>query len=156
MLGCLEGKILGGFECITVDDVSVEDVWRVLCEDSASLMIDVRSKAEWAYVGIVDLSDIGKAPVLIEWQSFPGKCLNGRFVQDLCSELDVAGADRQTHLFFICRSGVRSLVAAQAVAALGYETCHNVACGFEGPLDDKRHRGTVSGWKAAGLPWVQG
>ena len=48
------------------------------------------------------------------------------------------------------------LAAAEAMAAMGYRACHNVAGGFEGPLDDERHRGAAGGWKATGLPWVQG
>jgi hypothetical protein len=47
-------------------------------------------------------------------------------------------------------------MAAEAMAALGYQHCHNVADGFEGPLDGDRHRGRVGGWKAAGLAWTQG
>jgi rhodanese-related sulfurtransferase len=58
-------------------------------------------------------------------------------------------------LFFICRSGSRSLAAAKAMTAAGYRACHNVTEGFEGPLDDARHRGILLGWKAIGLPWQQ-
>jgi rhodanese-related sulfurtransferase len=54
------------------------------------------------------------------------------------------------------RSGGRSLAAAKAMAEAGYRACLKVAGGFEGPLDDGRHRGAVGGWKAAGLPWRQG
>ena len=36
----------------------------------------------------------------------------------------------------------------------GFGPCYNVAGGFEGPPDGDRHRGTVGGWKAAGLPTV--
>ena len=71
-------------------------------------------------------------------------------------ELKALGVQPEDDLFFICRSGSRSMAAAKAMAATGYRSCHNVACGFEGPLDDERHRGTVAGWKAAGLPWQQG
>jgi hypothetical protein len=47
-------------------------------------------------------------------------------------------------------------MAARAIAAQGYAHCHNVADGFEGPLDQHRRRGMAAGWKAAGLPWLQG
>jgi rhodanese-related sulfurtransferase len=47
-------------------------------------------------------------------------------------------------------------MAAEALAANGFRRCRNVAEGFEGPLDPGRHRGQLAGWKAAGLPWVQG
>jgi rhodanese-related sulfurtransferase len=74
-----------------------------------------------------------------------------RFADRLARELGALGDD-----LFFCRSGSRSLAAAKAMAAAGYRACHNVAGGFEGPLDDERHRGSADGWKAAGLPWLQG
>ena len=77
-----------------------------------------------------------------------------RFAERLASELGALGVQLDDDLFFICRSGSRSLAAAKAMAAEGYRACHNVAGGFEGPLDNQRHR--VGGWKAAGLPWLQG
>ena len=61
----------GGVNNITVDDVNVEEVWERLKQDSASVLIDVRTQAEWAYVGVPDLSSLGKQPNLIEWQHFP-------------------------------------------------------------------------------------
>ena len=103
-----------------------------------------------------DLSAIGKRPVLVEWQGFPDDRLNTAFVERVTEALDPIGADRESELFFICRSGQRSLKAAQAMAAAGYTRCRNVADGFEGPLDADRHRGQLGGWKAKGLPWAQG
>lgn len=94
--------------------------------------------------------------LLVEWQGFPDNRPNGDFVALLQSELDGVGADRTWNLYFLCRSGVRSLSAAKAMAAEGYGRCFNVANGFEGPLDADRRRGRTAGWKAAGLPWVQG
>jgi rhodanese-related sulfurtransferase len=82
--------------------------------------------------------------------------LDPRFAERLASELGALGVQLDDDLFFICRSGSRSLAAAKAMAAAGYRACHNVAGGFEGPLDDERHRGSAEGWKAAGLPWLQG
>jgi rhodanese-related sulfurtransferase len=80
--------------------------------------------------------------------------LDPRFAERLAGELKALGVQLDDDLFVICRSGRRSLAAAKAMA--GYRACHNVAGGFEGPLDDERHRGYVGGWKAAGLPWHQG
>jgi len=37
----------------------------------------------------------------------------------------------------------------------GFPRAFNVADGFEGPVDQEGHRGTVAGWKADGLPWRQ-
>lgn len=138
-----------------IPDVDVLQVWQRLGDEPDSILVDVRTSAEWAFVGAPDLTELGKSPVMIEWQSFPGGQINPRFADQLVAELSARGAGPDTSLFFICRSGVRSLAAAQAAAAVGYRACHNVAAGFEGPPDAARHRGTVGGWKVAGLPWVQ-
>ena len=136
-------------------DVSAAEAWDGLGGEPQSMLIDVRTKAEWAYVGIVDLSAIGKETLLVEWQSYPAMAVNDDFAAVLAAELERRGIGRETALYFICRSGVRSLAAARALAAEGYDRCFNIAGGFEGPLDETRHRGSVDGWKAAGLPWVQ-
>ena len=139
-----------------VDNVDVEAAWQALKSRAGSQLIDVRTRAEWAYVGIPDLGPLSKRAVLVEWQTFPDQTVDPRFVERLAGELKALGVKPDDDLFFICRSGGRSLAAAKAMAAMGYHACHNVAGGFEGPLDDERHRGTVGGWKAAGLPWLQG
>lgn len=139
-----------------IDVVSVEETWARLKRDARSVLIDVRTIAEWAYVGLPDLSSINKRPVLVEWQGFPDDRLNAAFVDRVVEALEAIEADRNSELFFICRSGSRSLKAARAMAAAGYTRCRNVADGFEGPLDPDRHRGRLAGWKARGLPWAQG
>jgi rhodanese-related sulfurtransferase len=103
-----------------------------------------------------DLSSIEKRLVLVEWQDFPGNRVNQAFVGRLTEALAAIGASKNSELFFLCRSGGRSLSAARAMVAAGYARCRNVADGFEGPLDPNRHRGRLGGWKAKGLPWVQG
>jgi len=138
-----------------VDDVDVETTWQGLVSRPKSQLIDVRTRAEWTYVGLPDLGSIGKRPVLVEWQTFPDQAIDPRFAERLIGELKALGVEKDADLYFICRSGGRSLAAAQVMAELGYRACHNVAGGFEGPLDDDRHRGSVSGWKAVGLPWLQ-
>ena len=147
---------MGSGQAIHIVDVDVREVWKRLTEDPSALLIDVRTSAEWAYVGQPELSSIGKRPILIEWQTFPDNRVDPAFVDTLSEKLAAAGADKQAELFFICRSGARSKMAAQAMAAAGFVACRNVADGFEGPLDASRHRGQAAGWKAAGLPWAQG
>ena len=72
------------------------------------------------------------------------------------AELANRGVTPDQTTLFICRSGNRSAAAAIAMTAKGFTRCYNVAEGFEGPLDADKHRGTLGGWKARGLPWVQG
>jgi rhodanese-related sulfurtransferase len=141
---------------VPIAAVAAEDAWARLKEDAGSVLIDVRTIAEWAYVGLPELSALGKRPVLIEWQGFPDERLNAAFVDRVVEALAPLGADHNSELLFICRSGQRSLKAALAMAAAGYRRCRNVSDGFEGPLDADRHRGRLKGWKAKGLPWTQG
>lgn len=132
-------------------DVAPTTAWKILKESKDAVLIDVRTRAEWNYVGLPDLETLGKRPALIEWQVFPSMQPNPEFVSALSSALP----DKEVPLLFICRSGARSAAAAKAMTAAGYSTCLNVADGFEGPLDAQAKRGTAGGWKAAGLPWRQ-
>lgn len=134
----------------------MSEVWRRLEADSKAVMVDVRTKAEWAFVGLPDLSTLGKKVVTVEWQTFPDSRVDPAFAERLGAALTAQGVNKSDEIFFICRSGGRSRMAAEALAAQGFQRCRNVAEGFEGPLDTSRHRGLIAGWKAARLPWVQG
>ena len=153
---CCVGDRLAAFKNVHIDVVPVETTWERLKANPKAVLIDVRTKAEWAFVGLPDLSQLGRRAVTVEWQTFPDSRVDAQFVARLSESLQASGASTSDELFFICRSGGRSQMAAEAMAEAGYEHCHNVAEGFEGPLDDHRQRGKVAGWKAAGLPWVQG
>lgn len=134
-----------------IGEVSPEDAWEALTHDPRAVLVDVRTRAEWSYVGIPDLTPTGKDLVLIEWQTYPDGTVNSHFIDQVAA----AGIERDQPVYFLCRSGVRSRWAAQAVARAGWNEAYNVVEGFEGPPDGHRHR-AVSGWKVAGLPWVQG
>ncbi len=136
-------------------DVTVEEAWRVLLEDKDAVLIDVRTNAEWSFVGVPDTSALGKDLMCIEWQSFPTMNVNEDFAATVATAIKETGGSKATNVFFLCRSGVRSRSAAVALTAAGYQAAHNVAGGFEGGLDEERHRGRANGWKAAGLPWRQ-
>lgn len=140
-----------------VDEVGPAAAYRLLESDSSTALVDVRTRAEWAFVGVPDLSGTGRPLWLVEWAGFPGMTQNPAFLEELSTWMGDAVPER---LLFICRSGSRSMAAAQAVAAAlagkGIEThCTNVAEGFEGDLDAEGHRGRKNGWKARGLPWRQ-
>jgi rhodanese-related sulfurtransferase len=132
-------------------DVSPTTAWKMLSERKDALLIDVRTRAEWNYVGLPDLASLDKKPALLEWQVFPSMQQNPEFVASLSG----AVTDKDAPMLFLCRSGVRSAAAAKAMTAAGYSSCFNVADGFEGPLDAQAKRGAAAGWKAAGLPWRQ-
>lgn len=136
---------------MAVEDISPGAAYAALREDPEALLVDVRTDAEWNFVGLPDLSAAGRQPVLIPWQLYPSMQVNGAFADHLRR----AGATPLSRLYFLCRSGARSLAAAQAAQAAGFPHVWNVADGFEGPVDGAGHRGTVAGWKAEGLPWRQ-
>ncbi len=134
-----------------VPDISPRATFQALAEDPEAVLVDVRTDAEWNFVGVPDLSEIGKQVVLIPWQVYPTMQVNGAFAEHLRR----ANASPMSKLYFICRSGARSLAAGQAAQAAGFPHAFNVADGFEGPVDEEGHRGSVAGWKADGLPWRQ-
>lgn len=136
-------------------DLPSTEVWKALQEDKTAVLVDVRTRAEWTFVGIPDLSGIGNTPVLIEWQSYPAMDVDPGFVDNVRAALAERNAGPDTPVYFLCRSGARSRSAATVLTQAGYTACFNISDGFEGPCDDLSHRGQVSGWKAAGLPWVQ-
>ncbi len=126
-----------------VDDVDVEAVWKTLQSSPRSQLVDVRTRAEWTYVGIPDLGPVGKRTVLVEWQTFPDQAVDPRFAERLAGELKALGVQLDDDLFFICRSGSRSLAAAKAMAAAGYRACHNVGSttrGIAAPSEVGRRR----------------
>jgi len=133
-------------------DISPADAWARLTSEPNVKLIDVRTQAEWVYVGLPDLSTLEKQPILVSWQVFPTMARYEAFAEQLAGQ----GIAKDDVLLFLCRSGVRSKAAAELMTQLGYGQCWNVSDGFEGPLDGARHRGTAQGWKSAGLPWIQG
>lgn len=136
-------------------DVTPEEAWEALRGEPGAALVDVRTMAEWNYVGLPDVSGTNAPLFRVEWQTFPTGQVNAEFVNMLDDALESKGIGRDAPVFFICRSGGRSAYAATAMTAAGYSRCSNVAGGFEGERDSEGHRGSVSGWKAAGLPWVQ-
>jgi rhodanese-related sulfurtransferase len=152
----LEWYIVSGSPDPEIPEVSVTETWATLQKQSAAVLVDVRTQAEWTYVGVPDLSSLGRKPLLVEWQSFPTNTVDPHFSDRLAKAVVDGGGGLETEIFFLCRSGVRSLAAARAMAAAGYKRCRNITGGFEGGLNAERHRGQVAGWKAAHLPWTQG
>ncbi len=132
-------------------DVSPSEAWDLLDRESGATLIDVRTTAEWSYVGMPDIGALDKEVVKLGWKQFPAMSVNPHFVR----ELQTQGLEADQALLFLCRSGVRSKDAAIAMTRAGFRRCYNIAEGFEGDRNDAKHRGSVGGWKLRGLPWVQ-
>jgi rhodanese-related sulfurtransferase len=134
-----------------VENVAPTQTWEALQADENAQLVDVRTDVEWNFVGLPELGVAGKQPILIPWQVYPTMQRNPAFEDDLRA----AGLTPDSRIYFICRSGARSMAAAQAAQAAGFANVFNVADGFEGPPDTQGHRGSVAGWKADDLPWRQ-
>lgn len=129
-------------------DVTPTEAWEMLTENPDTVLVDVRTNAEWSFVGVPDTSNLGRTPVLAQWNTATGRN------PDFLTELTAAGITADTPVLFLCRSGQRSISAAQAATAAGLGPAYNITEGFEGPLDAAGHRGHA-GWRALGLPWKQ-
>ncbi len=123
----------------------------MLGENPEAVLVDVRTYAECCCVGVPDLSSLGREVVYIEWDRFDG-ARNDKFAAELAEQLPTANGDRP--VIFLCRSGNRSIGAAEAATEAGIAPSYNVLDGFEGHLDADGHRGGA-GWRAIGLPWKQ-
>lgn len=108
-----------------------------------AILVDIRSNAERAWVGFVPEA------VNIEWKIWPAMEVNPQFDAQL-----QAAAPLGSKVLLLCRSGVRSIPAAQRAQSLGFEA-YNIVEGFEGDPDASAHRGNKGGWRYHGLPWRQ-
>jgi rhodanese-related sulfurtransferase len=136
-------------------DIDVKAAWGDLANSASAVLVDVRTRAEWAYVGVPVLDSIGKAAIFVEWDDFATGAVVPDFTGRLKLALDQRGIAADAPIYFICRSGNRSRQAAIVATAVGYSHAYNISLGFEGRLDAERHRATPGSWKGDGYPWVQ-
>lgn len=129
-----------------IENLTPQASWELLQQNPAAVMVDVRTQMEHIYVG----HPIGA--VHIPWKEAPSWETNPHFVAQVAKL--VPEMDRP--ILLLCRSGQRSLAAAQALEKAGYQHLINIADGFEGQLDANKHRNTLGGWRFCGLPWEQG
>lgn len=132
-------------------DVTPQQAWQALVSDSKAQLVDVRTQPEWAFVGVSTLDALGKKTHCLSWKLYPTMEVNTGFI----NQLNAAVPDKTASLYFLCKTGGRSLDAAIAATTAGYTHCYNVAGGFEGEPNEHRQRGQLTGWKATKLPWEQ-
>ncbi|SDG54965.1 rhodanese-like domain-containing protein [Propionivibrio dicarboxylicus] len=118
------------------------EAFEVLQLAPGAKLVDVRTRAEWDWVGRIP------GAVEIEWNTYPGGQHNPDFLSQLKRQVDA-----ELLVMFICRSGVRSHNAASLASEAGFTASYNVLEGFEGDIDAFGQRGKVGGWRRAGLPW---
>lgn len=129
-------------------ELTLGEAWAMLGDDPAAVLVDVRTEAEWNFVGVPVLDELGRQARFAQWITFPGGDPNPDFLAQVTAELD-----RGSPVLLLCRSGARSLAAAKALTDAGYGPAYNITAGFEGPIDEAGHRS--GGWRHSGLPWRQ-
>ena len=102
-------------------DVTVQQAWDLLQNDTRAVLVDVRTEPEWMFVGVPALTGIGKNLVRVCWQVFPAMQVNGSFVEDVARH----GIEPDDKILMLCRSGVRSMSSAATMTAAGYANCYN-------------------------------
>lgn len=128
-----------------IENLNPKQCWQLMQENPAAVMVDVRTAIEHSFVGHPP------GAVHIPWKEFPGMQLNASFAE----QVKQAVPDKSAPVLLLCRSGQRSLDAARALEGEGYLHLVNIVEGFEGPLDEHKHRGNLGGWRFHGLPWEQ-
>ncbi len=123
-------------------NVPPELAWQWL-QSGEAVLVDVRTDAEREWVGKVP------GAIAVAWKQWPGMALNTSFDAQL-----LAAVPQGRKVVLLCRSGVRSVVAAQRATSLGLQA-YNILEGFEGDVDGGGQRGNLGGWRLRGLPWHQ-
>jgi len=124
-------------------NVTPREAWELVSAGLARL-VDVRTPEERKFVGYVADS------VHVAWMTGTAFVRNPRFIRELEGKLR-----KDEVLLFLCRSGQRSVAAAEASTKAGFRHAFNIVEGFEGDLDERRQRGVTGGWRHHGLPWIQ-
>ena len=122
-------------------ELTPNEAFDLLQQDTAMVLVDVRSQAELDLVGRVPNANH------IEWAFYPGMVANTAFASQLQAQID-----KNQTIVFMCRTGGRSHNASAVAQQLGY-TAYNMLEGFEGEANAEKQRTLINGWKYAGLPW---
>lgn len=113
-------------------DLTVEEaVERVR---AGAVLVDIRSEREWHQVGVPVTAALGAPTVFVEWNDDDG-IRNPGFLEEIAS---LQGQD----IIFLCRSGRRSVAAAEHASAAGH-IAYSVLGGFEAP----------GGWQHREMTW---
>ncbi|HEX5145020.1 MAG TPA: rhodanese-like domain-containing protein, partial [Mycobacterium sp.] len=107
-------------------DITPEQAWKMLNDRPDAVLVDCRTEAEWRFVGVPDVSGLGREVVYVEWNRLDGTH-NDAFVEDLIAAGVTPG---ERPVVFLCRSGNRSIGAAESATAAGIAPSYNVLDGF--------------------------
>ncbi len=132
-----------------VTELTPKQAYKKMQEDQDILFLDVRSCAEYKFVGHA----LGS--LLVPWMDEPEWDINARFCHSVSALLVDRFNPLETDIILICRSGSRSLAAGKALIKKGFKQVAHIRSGFEGDLDALKQRSGINGWCYDDLPWEQ-
>jgi rhodanese-related sulfurtransferase len=128
-----------------VTDLTPDQAWRLLQQDPRAVILDVRTQAEYVFVG----HPAGAVNLPLEFWDAAGN----RWSDNADFDAQVqARLDKDRAVILMCRSGNRSRKAAERMVRLGFIRVYNMVESFEGDADRATGLRTVNGWKVRGLP----
>jgi rhodanese-related sulfurtransferase len=128
-----------------IEQLSPTQAYEALQANPDAILLDVRDPVEYSFVG----HPVGA--VNIPFKIAPSMASNPDFLK----QVQALGSGPDVHIYLLCRSGQRSMAAAELLAQAGYRHLTNIEEGFEGAIDADRHRSTLNGWRFHNLPWQQ-
>ena len=128
-----------------IENLTPQQSWDLIQSNPDAVLIDVRTKVEHDFVGHP------LNTVHIPWKEAPDWQLNPQFI----AQVKQAVKDSSVPVLLLCRSGARSLAAAEVLQQAGFKRLINILDGFEGDIDKHKHRGNLGGWRFSQLPWEQ-
>lgn len=136
-----------------IKEVNPVEAFKILEQQPAATLIDVRSTMEYEYVGhpLHAIHMPLKEPP--DWNTCPDFVDNLR--ASLAEHVAAGFSLEDVPLLMLCRSGARSRQAGEMLINDGFTNVYNVVEGFEGDKDDNGHRNSINGWRFHGLPWEQ-
>jgi rhodanese-related sulfurtransferase len=121
-------------------------------------VLDVRTPDEFLFLGHADMAwNVPVAAQTFAWDEAK-KQFPMRLLPDFVDRVRKMAGPQDT-LLVMCRSGGRSAIAVNMLAAAGFKDVYNITDGFEGDtvqdpgsVFDGQHM--VNGWRNSGLPWT--
>ncbi len=124
---------------------SQESYAMVMDSPADTFIVDIRSRAEYEFVGHPDLPN---GVPNIPYKFYPSWEFNVDFTAMVQERYKLGD-----NIIVICRSGVRAEAAAWLLLKAGFKSVFYMTDSFEGPKGPDGLR-NVSGWKVNGLPYT--
>ena len=139
--------------------VTSKEAFKMWASDPEKIKIlDVRTPEEYIFVGHAEMAwNVPLATQSYDWDN-EKKVFKFKPNPDFLTGVKTIAAPGDT-LLVMCRSGGRSAMAVNQLAAAGYKNVFNITDGMEGDLikeADSAFKGQhmKNGWKNSGLPWT--